>query len=274
MCLGAAGDMSAAHSSPQAGAAAAGRPEENPFTFAVGLQVSERAPFVVQKVGARLHAVPRPRSLPLARCVASDTGPVLTGAGARTPPQVTSVTDATGFLINGTIEAGDIVCEVDNATPASARDILFGAKDSVVKLTMVSASGSDFECSVIRNMPVRVWQRYHRTEVFFCACDCRCERESVRQRRGQVCAVCPDGVAALAAPRAHAEVFFVAPRLSLADPRRAISLLGCLSAWRPRPSFRSLQAPSRLECPSRLAFRRLETMPTALREWRNMTTQG
>lgn len=83
--------------------------------------------------------------------------------------QVTSVTDGSGTIINGTIEPGDIISEVDNVPPSCADDILFGAKGSVVKLTVVSASGSDFECTVMRNMPVRVWQRWHRKEVL-CAC--------------------------------------------------------------------------------------------------------
>jgi hypothetical protein len=83
--------------------------------------------------------------------------------------QVTSVTDGSGAIINGTIEPGDIISEVDDVLPSCANDILFGAKDSVIKLTVVSASGSDFECTVMRNMPVRVWQRWHRKEVL-CAC--------------------------------------------------------------------------------------------------------
>lgn len=96
--------------------------------------------------------------------------------------QVTSVTDGSGAIINGTIEPGDIISEVDNVLPSCAKDILFGAKDSVVKLTVISASGSDFECTVMRNVPVRVWQRWHRKEVL---CACRLNRVPVRASAGE-----------------------------------------------------------------------------------------
>jgi hypothetical protein len=54
---------------------------------------------------------------------------------------VTSITDGKGSIINGVIEPGDIISEVNNARPTRPSDILFGEKDSVVKLTVVSASG-------------------------------------------------------------------------------------------------------------------------------------
>ena len=91
--------------------------------FAVGFQLAEEPPFFVQKV--------------------------------------TSVTDGKGNLINGTIQPGDIILEVERAPPQSAQQIIFGEKDSVVKLSILSASGYDFECTVKRNVPIGMWQRWH-----------------------------------------------------------------------------------------------------------------
>ena len=91
--------------------------------FAVGFQLAEEPPFFVQKV--------------------------------------TSVTDGKGNLINGTIQPGDIILEVERAPPKSAQQIIFGEKESVVKLSILSASGYDFECTVKRNVPIGMWQRWH-----------------------------------------------------------------------------------------------------------------
>lgn len=79
---------------------------------------------------------------------------------------MTSVSDGNGNIINGTLEPGDIISEVNNVLPSRAADITFGPKDSTVKLSVVSCSGRDFECTVMRNVPIRVWERWHRQEVF------------------------------------------------------------------------------------------------------------
>jgi hypothetical protein len=61
-------------------------------------------------------------------------------------PQVTSITDGKGEIINGVIAPGDIISEVNNVQPTRPSDILFGEKDSVVRLSVVSASGPQGEC--------------------------------------------------------------------------------------------------------------------------------
>ena len=123
---------------------------------------------------------------------------------------MTSITDGKGEIINGVIAPGDIISEVNNAQPTRPSDILFGEKDSVVRLSVVSASGpqggrfargswrvecvracvpieygrgvlrrmgmrlmctriagQDFQVTVMRNVPIRIWERWHRKEVLF-----------------------------------------------------------------------------------------------------------
>ena len=56
--------------------------------------------------------------------------------------------------------------QVDGVPPSAASAILFGAKESVVTLSVVATSGRVFDCAVMRNVPVRIWERWHRKEVF------------------------------------------------------------------------------------------------------------